>query len=174
MYKEIQTKRVLIFGCGNLLLGDDGFGPAVVERLQGHSRLPEHAHAEDVGTSIRGILFDIALLEKRPEQIIVLDAVDQRGRRPGEVFEISVDEIPEKKIIDYSFHQFPTTNLLKELQDGCGIKVTVVGAQTAAELDQVRPGLSHPMRAAVDQAAERVIEILNGDGDAKEDPARGR
>ena len=161
MFQELATKRVLIFGCGNVLLGDDGFGPAVIEELR-RRELPGDAHAEDVGTSIRGVLFDIALMDRRPEHIIVLDAADQPGREPGEVYEISVDEIPERKIVDYSFHQFPTTNLLKEIQEECGVRVTVVVAQTAARLEEVRPGLSGPMRAAVDLAADRVIGLAAG------------
>ena len=28
------TKRILVMGAGNILFGDDGFGPAVVEELQ--------------------------------------------------------------------------------------------------------------------------------------------
>ncbi len=166
MFREIKTKDVLVLGCGNVLLGDDGFGPAVIQKLCQQHELPEHAHAEDVGTSIRGILFDIALLKRRPEHVIVVDAVDRPGHEPGEVFEISVDEIPQKKIADYSFHQFPTTNLLKELEEECGIRVTIVAAQTAAELEEVKPGLSVPMRRAVQRAAHRVIELLD------EGPAR--
>ena len=160
MYKELESKKVLILGCGNVLMGDDGFGPAVIKKLNQQYELPAQAHAEDVGTSVRDILFNITLLDKRPEHIIILDAVDRPDREPGEVFEISVDEIPEKKIIDYSFHQFPTTNLLKEVQDGCGIRVTIVGAQTAAKLEEVRPGLSNPMREAVSRAAAKVGRLL--------------
>ena len=160
MFKEIETRRILIFGCGNVLLGDDGFGPAVIERLHQRGDLPPDAHAEDVGTSIRGILFDIALLEHGPERIIVLDAVDRPGRSPGEVFEISVDQIPGRKIADYSFHQFPTTNLLEEIQEERGIEVTILAAQTARRLEDVGPGLSDPMRAAVEVAADRVIGLL--------------
>ncbi len=104
-------------------------------------------------------VFDLALLEGRPQHIIVIDAVDKPGRVPGEVFEISVDEIPENKIVDYSFHQFPTTNLLHELQDGSGIRVTIVAAQTAAKLVEVHAGLSGPMQAAVEQAADRVVGL---------------
>ncbi len=159
MFREIESKKVLILGCGNVLLGDDGFGPAVVEEL-GRGDLPGHAHAEDVGTSVRGILFDLALLDKRPEHIIVLDAVDLPGHEPGEVFEISVEEIPEKKIADYSFHQFPTTNLLKEIQEGCDVRVTILAAQIGAELKEVGPGLSEPMLLAVGRAAEEVIRLL--------------
>lgn len=160
MYKEILSKRVLIFGCGNVLMGDDGFGPAVIKKLTQQYVLPDFAHAEDVGTSIRDILFNITVLEKRPEHIIVIDAVDKPGRQPGEVFELSIDEMPEKKITDYSFHQFPTSSLLKEIQDYCEIKVTIIGAQVSGELEEVAPGLSEPVRIAVREAAEKVMKIL--------------
>jgi len=148
-------------GCGNVLMGDDGFGPAVIKKLKQRYNLPEYTHAEDVGTSIRGVLFDITLLDKRPEHIIVLDAVDKPGRKPGEVFEIAVDDIPEEKIIDYSVHQFPTTNMLKGIQDQCGVKVTIIAGQVANKLEEVKPGLSEPMRTAVVKAADKVIELLN-------------
>lgn len=161
MFREIYTKKVLILGCGNVLMGDDGFGPAVIKKLQQQHHLPDHAHAEDVGTSIRDILFNITLLEKRPEHIVVLDAVDKPGRSKGEVFEISVDDIPEQKIVDYSFHQFPTSNMLKEIQEHCGVKITVIVAQVAKKLESVMPGLSKPMRAAVREAAEKVVRLVN-------------
>jgi coenzyme F420 hydrogenase subunit delta len=163
VYEEIGTKKVLIFGCGNVLMGDDGFGPAVIKKLRQRHRLPDHAHAEDVGTSVRDILFNITLLEKRPEHIVILDAVDRDGRTGGEVFEISVDEIPEKKVVDYSFHQFPTSNMLKEIQELCGVRVTVIVAQVARKLEEVEPGLSKPMRAAVVEAAERVERLMGDD-----------
>jgi coenzyme F420 hydrogenase subunit delta len=160
MFTEIETKRILILGCGNVLMGDDGFGPAVIKRLRQKHELPDDVHAEDVGTSVRDILFNITLLERRPEHIIVLDAAERTDREPGEVFQISVNEIPEKKIIDYSFHQFPTTNLLKEIQDTCGIRVTIIAAQAAGKLEEVKPGLSRPMQAAVRRAAEEVERLL--------------
>ena len=113
-----------------------------------------------MGTSIRGVLFDITLLDKRPEHIIVLDAVDKPGHEPGEVFEIDIDDIPEQKIVDYSVHQFPTTNMLKGIQDECGVKVTIIAGQVANQLKEVKPGLSHPMRSAVVEAAEKVAELV--------------
>ena len=160
MFREIETKKVLIFGCGNVLMGDDGFGPAVIKKIQQKHRLPEYAHAEDVGTSIRDILFNITLLEKRPAHIVVLDAVDKSGRKVGEVFEIPVDEIPEKKIVDYSFHQFPTSNMLKEIQDQCGISITIIAAQVSEKIEEVGPGLSNPMRIAVRDAAQKVMQLV--------------
>ena len=162
MYEELLTKRILILGCGNVLMGDDGFGPAVIKKLRQQYRLPDHAHAEDVGTSVREVLFNITLLEHRPEHIIILDAVDKPDRRGGEVFEISLDEIPHQKAVDYSFHQSPATNLLKDIRDQCGITITVIAAQVARKLEQVEPGLSEPMRAAVREAADKVMAMVEG------------
>ncbi len=161
MFREIMTKRVLIFGCGNVLLGDDGFGPAVIKKLQQQYRLPDDTHAEDVGTSIRDILFNITLLEKRPEHLIILDAVDKPSRHPGEVFEINIDEIQNEKVVDYSLHQAPTSNLLKQIKDQSGIKITIIGAQVGGKLEEVKPGLSDVVRVAVREAAERVIQIVS-------------
>jgi coenzyme F420 hydrogenase subunit delta len=160
MYRELLTKRVLVLGCGNVLMGDDGFGPAVIHKLEQQYDLPDDVHAADVGTSVRDILFNVTLLERRPERIIIVDAAEHPGREPGEVYEISVDEIPHKKTIDYSFHQFPTTNLLKEIQDRCGIEVTIIAAQADGKLEEVRPGLSESMREAVRKAADKVMKLL--------------
>lgn len=88
MLKDLFEKSVLIFGCGNILWGDDGFGPAVIQRLQEHYRLPADVLAMDVGTSIRDILFDLVLSDKKPRQIFIIDAVEYPDRQPGEVFEI--------------------------------------------------------------------------------------
>ena len=123
-------KRVLIFGCGNILWGDDGFGPAVISRLNETYNLPPDVLARDVGTSIRDILFDLALSETKPRKLIIVDAVEYPDRVPGEVFEIPVEGIPEKKTSDFSLHQFPTVNLLQEIKEHTGVKVKVIVAQT--------------------------------------------
>ncbi|MCP3931905.1 MAG: hydrogenase maturation protease, partial [Bacteroidetes bacterium] len=128
--REFVLRAIKIFGCGNIIMGDDGYGPAVVDALNSTYRLPANVEAIDVGTCVREYLFDYLLTEEgRPEQIIILDAVDFENRKPGEVFEIRPDEIPAKKIHDFSLHQFPTVNLLKELEENTGIQVVILAAQ---------------------------------------------
>ena len=78
-------RDVLVLGCGNILFGDDGFGPCVVEYLKRCVELPENVSVINAGTSVRGILFDLILSPQRPKKIIVIDAVDTK-RKPGEVF----------------------------------------------------------------------------------------
>ncbi len=64
MIELIRSKPCLIFGCGNPLFGDDGFGPKVIEHIEKHHEIPGYAACIDVGTSIRDILFDILLSQK--------------------------------------------------------------------------------------------------------------
>ncbi|MEJ2641991.1 MAG: hydrogenase maturation protease [Desulfosarcinaceae bacterium] len=160
MIELIHTKSHLVFGCGNPLLGDDGFGPAVIDHLEHCGHLPDPVGVLDVGTAIREFLFDILLSEGKPRQIIVVDAADKPGRRPGELFELPVTAIDAQKRHDFSLHQFPTTNLLYELQAGTEIEIRVLAVQVAFIPEMVAPGLSDPVQAAVPLAACRVTAML--------------
>ena len=157
---EMFEKRVLIFGCGNILWGDDGFGPAVIECLNEKHQVPDDVLALDVGTSIRDILFDLILSEKKPQQLIIVDAVGYADRKPGEVFEIPVEGIPEEKVSDFSLHQFPTVNMLSELKEHSGIRVKIIVGQTESVPDEVRPGLSATMQRAVAVACEAILAAI--------------
>src|SRR4030066_2411185 len=96
--QDIPDKKILILGCGNILFGDDGFGPLVAEELQKNYNLPENVGVINAGSSVRNILFDIALSEKKPDKIIIVDAIDA-AKTPGEIFELPINEIPENKIM---------------------------------------------------------------------------
>ncbi len=150
-------KKILIAGCGNKLFGDDGFGPEVVEYLTNHYSIPENICLLDVGTGIRKILFTISLSEARPEVIVIIDAVD-KGRKPGEIFEISLDEIPKEKIDDFSIHQVPSSNLLKELQDLCSVEVRIMACQTKTVPETMHSGLSKQVKKAVSLMAKKIAE----------------
>ena len=161
MDTEILEKSILIFGCGNILFGDDGFGPAVVQHLKENFTLPEDVWAQEVGTGIREILFDLALSEKRPRQLVIVDAVDYPDRAPGEVFEISVSGIPAKKTCDFSLHQFPTVNILKELEEQTRIAIHILVAQVAYLPEEVHPGLSAEVTEAVPLACRRLLSLIS-------------
>jgi coenzyme F420 hydrogenase subunit delta len=149
--------ETLVLGCGNELFGDDGFGCVVARLLSRSTELPEWVLAMDVGTSARKVLFDVVLSEVRPRRVVVVDAVDM-GREPGEVWNIAAEELPEVKCDDFSMHQLPTSNLLRELHGLAGIEVSCVVAQVAGIPREVAPGLSAPMRKAVERAARIIIQ----------------
>ncbi len=159
--KDIFDKTFVVFGCGNTLMGDDGFGPAVIEHVQAHYSVPDDVTCIDVGTSIRDILFDIMLSEKKPKHIIIIDAADNSDKIAGDIFEMDVDGIAPAKANDFSLHQFPTTNMLKELKENTGVNVSVFAVQTSGIPEEVAPGLSAPLKKAVPVMADRIMKIIN-------------
>ena len=152
-----ERARVLVLGCGNVLWGDDGFGPAVARALDASGRLPEDVACLDAGTGVRSILFDVVLSERRPRRVIVIDAMDF-GEKPGTVAVLGLDALPPLKTDDFSMHQVPTSNMLRELRDVCGVEVVLVACQPAEIPEAVRQGLSDVMRGAVPEAVRRVLE----------------
>jgi len=154
---EIYKKHILILGCGNILFGDDGFGPAVCDYLKGHFETPEDIGIEDCGTGVREILFNITLSQQRPREIVIVDAIDS-NRRPGEVFNIDIEDLPEIKIDDFSMHHLPTSNLLRQLRDNCGVKISILSCQTTHIPAEVEIGLSKELKTAVPEAAQILAE----------------
>jgi len=163
MNASIKAPDIVVFGCGNPLLGDDGFGPAVIEKLLTHqSHLSQQIIFEDVGTGVREYLFDFLLSESnRPQHLIIVDSINRIDRKPGEVFEIDPSAVPTTKLHDFSLHQFPTVNMLQELQQFTNTKVTVVVAQVQSLPHEVSPGLSPAMNDAVPKACKKILDILS-------------
>jgi coenzyme F420 hydrogenase subunit delta len=158
--QDLFTKPVLIFGCGNILIGDDGFGTAVIDHLLENFDLPSDVAAFDVGTGIRGILFDLMLMARRPKVIFIVDAAFESGKRPGEIFEIEISRIAPQKVNDFSLHMFPSVNLLNDLQSGAGVKIRVLAVQAERLPDKIRQGLSDSVKAAVPGACQWLLRQI--------------
>ena len=158
--EDLFTKPVLVFGCGNILIGDDGFGPAVIEHLLAHFDLPPEVAALDIGTGIRDVLFDLALMPGRSETILIVDTVFESGKRPGEIFEIEIAQISPKKANDFSLHMFPSINLLSDLQNGAEVKIRVLAVQAEKMPGKIRQGLSDSVKAAVPGACEWLLRQI--------------
>lgn len=153
---DFCQKPTLILGCGNILFGDDGFGCAVIQYLETSGSVPEEACIAEAGTGVRKLLFTLCLSPVRPRRVLIVDAFDA-GREPGEIFEIDPAGIPAIKCDDFSMHQVPTSNLLRELQEQCGVEVRVLACQTAPLPDQVSVGLSDAVQRAVPLAAQWIV-----------------
>ena len=151
---QFCTTETLILCCGNRLFGDDGFGPAVAEHLLENYSIPSNTYVVDAGTGSRKLLFTLCLSPDRPRRVVVVDAVD-KGRSPGELFEISLEEIPPQKIDDFSLHQVPSSNLLHDLKES-GMEVRVLVCQTEYIPDHIEEGLSGSVTAAVPHLCEAI------------------
>lgn len=164
MIRDLLEKPILVFGCGNTLFGDDGFGPAVVERLLSDHQLPATVLAADVGTSIGDLLFDLVLSPDKPRHLFIVDALSRPGAAPGDLMESDIEALPANKSGDFCMHQFPSVNLLRELRDDGGVGIRILGVQISEIPGAVRPGLSPAVERAVSGACQwllREIETSN-------------
>jgi hydrogenase maturation protease len=138
----------VLVGCvGNILRVDDGFGPAVAERLS----LPEGAHV--VETGIGGI----ALLQELMagwDGLVLVDAVDC-GAEPGTVFRITPEVREAVHVPDV---HLANPERVLTVAKGMGVlprRVAIVGCQPA-EVDELGEGLSPAVERAVEVAAREV------------------
>jgi coenzyme F420 hydrogenase subunit delta len=145
---DFCLSQVLILGCGNILFGDDGFGPAVIKHLTENYDLPSNLCALDVGTGIRDLLCTIALSPVRPRKLVIVDTADV-GHDPGQMLVSPIEDVAIAKAGSLSLHESPTTNLLKELNECCQVDVLLVSVQPKTIPKTVRPGLSPQLRRAV-------------------------
>jgi len=149
----VRAKRVLVAGVGNVLRGDDGFGPAVTELL-GH--LPEGVDV--IETGIGGI----ALLQELMagcDGLVLIDALD-RGDEPGTVTVIE-PEIPEAVHVPDVHLADP--NRVLSMAKTMGVlpdRVVIVGCQPVG-MDDLGAGLSPQVRSALPAAVARIEETVN-------------
>lgn len=161
---DAHAKRTLVLGCGNVLYGDDGFGPAVADALAERFPIPDDAAVLNLGLGTRGFVFDVLLADRQPERVVVVDAMHRPGRTPGEIFEVPLDDLSREKVDDFSFHQGPTSNLLRELRDLRGVDVVIVSCQPERIPAEMERGLSPSVAGAVGEAARLVWERWLRDG----------
>lgn len=156
--------RVLVAGIGNIFLGDDAFGCEVASVLAGR-RLPAGVEVADFG--IRGMDLAYALLDGY-EAVVLVDAAP-RGRAPGSLHVIEADLDPAADAAPEAHGMDPVRvlALARRLGDGTLPRVLVVGCEPghcpSGDDPAPDPGLSPPVRAAVEPAAalvERVVHDL--------------
>ena len=117
--------KTLIFGAGNLLLSDEGFGVHCIRYLEKHYSFPEEVELYDGGTL--GIMVTHKFEEA--ERAYIIDVVEAAGT-PGELLRFEKDDIMLNRIpVKLSPHQIgiQETLLMSEIRGFCPEKVTLLG-----------------------------------------------
>jgi coenzyme F420 hydrogenase subunit delta len=158
-----KKENVVILGCGNILFGDDGFGSEVAGILMAEYSFPDNILIIDAGTSVRSLLFDLLLFDitgANLKQIIIVD-VCGFGFMPGTIAEIPISSVSPAKINDFSLHQFPTINILKEINENTNIKLAIFAVQPEKIPEEVNPGLSDILKNSVRPMCAKITNFLN-------------
>lgn len=147
-----RRPEVLILGIGNILMGDDGIGVRVLERLREQS-FPDTVELVDGGTA-GADLVDI-LADRR--KAIVIDAVDIRAE-PGTVIQYSGDAWIEHARQTISLHEVGLSQAVSmvRLIGAAPRELVVFGIQIL----RMEPSLelSNPVAEAIGQVVRRILE----------------
>jgi len=156
---------VLVAGVGNVLLGDDGFGIAVVQHLTRRGDLPPTVTVVEVG--IGGISLVQELLDGY-DVLLIVDAVD-RGGTPGTIYLLE-PEVPD--LAKWPFEQrqdfladmhmtTPARALILARALGVLPPTTYLLGCQPTTCDDLVIGLSEPVERAVAPSAERLMSEIH-------------
>lgn len=149
--------KTVMLGIGNVLWGDEGFGPKVVARLRERGGVSAEVELIDGGT--QG-LYLLPLIQDTA-RLIVFDAVDF-GQRPGHLIVLRNGEIPvffgQRPL---SLHQTAFTDVLAaaELTGAMPEMITLIGVQIV-DINNWGGDLSTAVAAAVAPAMELGLSEL--------------
>jgi len=150
-----RAARTLVLGLGNPLMGDDGFGLVVLERLRDEWEVPPEVDLVDGGTWGMNLL---PLIEDASE-VVLIDAI-RTGQPPGSAVELERESLPRYLAHKLSPHQIDLKEVLAlaELRGTLPIRTVAIGAEphTVALSTELTAALGD----AVDEVARRVIDRL--------------
>ena len=158
------ARRVLVAGVGNVLRGDDGFGPAVVRAIEASGGPPAGVRLVEMGIGGIGLVHE---LMDGYDVLVLVDAVD-RGGMPGSLYVLE-PQVPdaatmpdlERRALAADLHQaVPGPALI--MARALGVLppvVRIVGCQPA-ETEDFATELSPPVARAVPDAVAAIRALL--------------
>lgn len=168
-----MSGSILVAGIGNIFMGDDGFGVAVVNEL---ARRPAIRQVVLMDVGIRGLDLTYALMGDY-QAAVLIDTV-KRGHAPGTLYvlepELSAPE-PESEPALLDVHDLSPGRVLRFVQaSGARLRrLRLVGCEPAflPLPEEPHMGLSEEVAGAVTGAADLVQEVVAALLPAQEDPA---
>jgi hydrogenase maturation protease len=156
--------KILIFGAGNLLLTDEGFGVHFIQYLQKHYCFPEEIELYDGGTL--GIM--VTHMLEDADHVYLVDVIDAKGE-PGDIYRYEKEDFMLGRLpIKMSPHQIGIQEVLtlSDLRDRCPDKVSLFGIipqsyDAGVELSQLLseklPGLAELVVGELEAAGHLII-----------------
>jgi hydrogenase maturation protease len=148
----------LVVGLGNPILGDDGIGWRVADSVR--VAVPD---VEVDSLALGGL----SLMERLIgyERVIIIDSIQTRGGRIGQVYQFALDELPDLSAGHTTAAH--DTSLQTALRMGRAMGVTLpervhVVCVEAERVYDFSEELTPEVAAAIPEATQAVLDLLNG------------
>jgi hydrogenase maturation protease len=142
--------RIQIIAVGNPLCGDDGIGPAVLQRLRAMG-LPNSVGLVDAGSDP----LDAVRFMLEAEKVVIIDAADM-GREAGHIAVLSPQDLNEALVVNpLSTHRYGVAEGLELIR--------ALGYAPMVKLVGIQPGDTSPnskLSPAVAAGVPEVIKIV--------------
>jgi hydrogenase maturation protease len=151
--QPVQTCRVLVLGCGNILRGDDAVGPILVRHLWARG-IPDGVRLVDGGTA--GM--DVAFAMRGAARVVLVDA-SRTGAEPGTIYRVpgaELEQLPE--LTGLHTHSFRWDHALAFSRWLLGPHVPTDITVFLIEAGSFGPG--EPLSPVVDAAMRRVGSLI--------------
>jgi hydrogenase maturation protease len=157
------SARTLIVGLGNPILGDDGVGWRIAERLSAELSDPAYKSPNvDVECLAVG---GLSLMEHLIgyDRVILVDALTTGQNPQGSVFTFPLEDLPNRAIGHLSSAHDTTIQNAIQVGRSMGAhlpqEITIVAVE-AVNVYEFSEELTPPVAAAVDVAVQKVLELL--------------
>jgi hydrogenase maturation protease len=158
MKKGDKSRRnITIVGVGNRLLGDEGAGLHVIEKLS-QIPMPPYVNIIDCGCDLFGLISYI----NEPARVLIIDAIRARGE-PGEIYSFDYNRLATAKVEMCSAHQVKTVDALRLIKLVCPAladsEIVVIGIEPKAM--QLSIGLSKEVSESIARVTNLVLEEIS-------------
>ena len=140
--------KLAIVGIGNIIRGDDGLGPKLIEILKSREGLPG-VSLFDCGTAPENYIFPI--LSTSCDTLMLVDAADI-GKEPGAVAVFDLDKISRVSFSTHNPSPRLFTDLLKTGKEDMNIFVISVQPKST--------GIGAPLSEEVLRSLDKIADIF--------------
>ncbi len=150
-------RNITIVGVGNRLLGDEGVGLHIIDKLS-QIPMPSYVNIIDCGCDLLSLMAYI----NEPERIIIIDAV-RAGGEPGEIYSLDYSTLAAMKIQMYSAHQVKTVDALRLITLVCPAmadsEIVVIGVEPKTM--KLSSDLSKEVSESITEVTRFVLEEIS-------------
>jgi len=151
-----EKSRIMILGVGNVLYSDEGFGIHVANQIEQRYRFPDHVTVVDggvLGVNLLGVI-------STADYLIVIDVI-RNGGRPGSLYRLEGEAIPERIRAKNSLHQVDLLEALTLCQALDKVPRTVILGVEPEDMETLSLELTPTTRNMVDPVIEQVLAELD-------------
>ena len=146
--------KTLIAGFGNILMGDDGAGIYLIQKMA-KCQLPEQVELLDGGVSSFA-----ALAALQGATLAILIDTMKGGGEPGDIYRLTQEQLDSQSCeMQLSLHDFSLMESLRLAQKMEGLPPVIIYGIEPATVE-LRMGLSTPVEKAVDAVMAKIFEDL--------------